>query len=152
LDIHKQLADYYAIWKETDALYGQFAKKSGISVTAFWILYDMKQTPENSTQKSICEHWSISKQTVNSALKELEKKGFITLAEMENDRRTKRIELTKAGNRCTKKYIDTVYEAEKLTFLKMSDSEREAMIRGSKRYLEIFKEETAGILNRSAEK
>jgi DNA-binding MarR family transcriptional regulator len=149
LDIHEQLSEYFSIWKETDALYGRFAKISGISDTAFWVLYCMRRGPQNPTQKSIREQWTLSKQTVNSALKELERKHIISLCGMENDRRSKRIVLTEAGVRFMEKYIDAVCGLEERVFQKMNGSEREAMIQSSKRYLELLREESAGICNYS---
>ncbi|MDR2044413.1 MAG: MarR family transcriptional regulator [Clostridium sp.] len=142
MDIHEQLSEYFSIWKETDALYSLFAKLSGISDTAFWILYCIRQSGENITQRDIRKQWSISKQTVHSALKELEKKHIIRLSELEGDRRSKRIFLTEEGYRFSEKHLDVVCKIEETVFEKMSNSEREAMLRCSEKYLRLFKNET----------
>ncbi|MDR1467653.1 MAG: MarR family transcriptional regulator [Spirochaetaceae bacterium] len=141
MNLHEQLSEYFSIWKEMDALYSRFAKLSGISDTAFWILYCIRESKENITQKTIREQWSISKQTVHSALKELEKKRILSLRDSESDKRSKRIFLTEEGRRFSEKYLDLVCGAEDGAFKKMSDSERDALLRCSKKYLRLFKGE-----------
>jgi DNA-binding MarR family transcriptional regulator len=146
LAVHEQLSEYLSVWKETDAMYNRLAKLSGVSETAFWILYCIRQFGENITQRDIREQWSISKQTVNSALKELENKHIISLSESKDDKRSKRISLTEEGCRFSEKHIDIVCKAEETAFGKMSDLERDAMLRSARRYLDLFKDEAGKIL------
>lgn len=148
-EIHKQLREWYSIWKETDAIYSQLAKRSGLSDSAYWILYMVYEMEGKCTQKSICKQWAMSKQTVNSALKDLEKRAYITLESVTNDRRSKHIILTDIGRKFAQENIGIVFDFEKRTLQKMSDAERTAMIESSRRYLELFREETATLLNQN---
>jgi DNA-binding MarR family transcriptional regulator len=145
LTVQKQLAEYLSVWKETDALYRRLARLSGISDNAFWILYCLWQFGENLTQKNIREQWSVSKQTVHSALKELEKKRIIRVSESDGDKRSKQISLTEEGCRFAEKYLGAVCKADENAFSKMSGSEREAMLNCAKRYLELFQSEAEKI-------
>jgi DNA-binding MarR family transcriptional regulator len=142
LNIHEHISEYLSIWKETDAQYNRIAKLSGVSDTAFWLLYCIWQFGENLTQRDIREQWSISKQTVNSALKELEKKHIISLCKSEGDKRSKLISLTEEGYEFAEKYLGAVCKAEEAAFEKMSDSERDAMLHCAQRYLDLFKAES----------
>ncbi len=140
-EIHEQLMECYSIWKETDSLYSEMARKSGLSDTAYWVLYSIWLFGSKCTQKDICEQWSFSKQTVNTALRNLERKGFISLVQVESDKRSKYVVLTEEGKRFASKYIKIILQIEEITLHKMSDAERDAMIRSSRRYLELFREE-----------
>ena len=62
-----QLHIYNAIYKETDAVYSGFAKRSGLSDCAFWLLYSIRDSEDTCRQKDLCGQWTMSKQTVNSA-------------------------------------------------------------------------------------
>lgn len=68
--VHNRLA------KEIDELYQMYAKKSGMSETAFWILYCVRERKEPYTQKELCDLWSYSRQTINSALKNMQAQGL----------------------------------------------------------------------------
>ncbi|MDR1642983.1 MAG: MarR family transcriptional regulator [Clostridiales bacterium] len=134
-----QLREFFSIWMETDALYSQFAKASGITGTTFWILYCIRQSEENITQTDISQQWSIPKQTLNSSLRELAKKNLITLTELESDRRSKLVALTEEGKLFSEKHVDPICKIEEAAFERMSDSEREAMLGGVKKFLEMLK-------------
>ncbi len=141
--LHTQLQEYYSIWKQTDAIYKKLARRSKLSESGYWVLYAIYEMSNHCTQKDICDQWSMSKQTVNSALKEIEKNGFIILKESENDRRSKIIEITQSGYNFSCEFIETVFQAEEQTWKRMTKEERAGMLQYSKKYLDLFKEETA---------
>ncbi|CAB1254403.1 HTH marR-type domain-containing protein [Ruminococcaceae bacterium BL-6] len=144
--IRKQLNEYYATFKEADALYSAFAKRSGLSDAAFWALYTICGAGEECTQKTIREQWSISKQTVNSAINDLVRDNFIALSECKSDKRSKRITLTEKGVKFTEENIDLIYRLERSAFERMTDEERAALIAGSRRFLELFRLEITPFL------
>ncbi len=145
--IRRQLREFNAIFKETDAIYSRFAKRSGLSDCAFWLLYSVREADENCTQKEICGQWAMNKQTVNSALKVLEKRGFITLVPSETDKRSRYIVLTEQGERFALENIDIIFQLEQLTLQKMTDTERDAMIEINRRYYKLFEAETRNIVD-----
>lgn len=83
----------------------------------------------------------MSKQTVNSALKGLEKQGFIVLEPDVDDGKSKRIRLTSEGIRFVRQHIDPVFELEQRVLLLMGKEACAAMLDTSRRYLELLKKE-----------
>ena len=51
--LRQQLRTYNAIYKETDALYSELARRSGLSDCAFWLLYSLRDTEGICRQKDI---------------------------------------------------------------------------------------------------
>jgi DNA-binding transcriptional ArsR family regulator len=74
---------YNQLLKECDTIYHTAAVNSGLSDCAFWILYTVQDTEHIYTQSEICDNSSLPRQTVNSALKKLEKDGYLTLQRIE---------------------------------------------------------------------
>lgn len=148
MNIHKQLMEFYAITNEMDTFFTQLAIQSGLSASAHWTLYFIRQSQNGCTQKSICKQWSMSKQTVNSALKVLDKKGLITLQTSVDDRRSKQIYLTPEGEAFAKKHLDVIFAAEEKTFVELSESSRTALIQGSKDYLNALRKNLTDILQK----
>ena len=52
------------------------------------------------TQTKLCGALFLSKQTVNSALKKLESRGYLRMESMSGDRRNKLLSLTDRGRSC----------------------------------------------------
>ncbi|HWQ74600.1 MAG TPA: MarR family transcriptional regulator [Syntrophomonas sp.] len=147
-EIRQQLRDFNTIIKETDAIYGELAKQSGLSDCAFWLMYSLCEADGECTQKDLCDQWIISKQTVNSALKGLEKNGYITLTSSETDKRSKYIVLTDKGVRFAHEHIDIVFKLEELAFEKLSVTERAAMLEANRKYQELLQAEAERFLNK----
>lgn len=145
--IHRQMQEFTAIYKETDAIYSGFAKRSGLSDCAFWLMYSLYEANGQCTQKEICGQWTMSKQTVNSALKGLEKNGYIVLTSSDTDKRSKHIELTDKGIQFARENIGIVFELEQRVFQKMSDDERKAMLESNRRYQALLREEAEHFLS-----
>ncbi len=141
--IRKQLNEYYAIFKEADSLYSSFARRSGLSHAAFWALYSIREAKDGCTQKSIREQWSMSKQTVNSAINDLTKENLITLSESQSDKRSKHITLTEKGAEFAEKNIDIIYRLEHSAFERMTCTEREILLVSNRKFLEMFRLEVS---------
>ena len=137
-----------AIFKETDAIYSDLAKKSGLPDSVFWLMYTLREANGNCTQKEISDQWAMNKQTVNSALKGLEKSGYITLTVSDSDKRSKHIALTDKGDQFARENIDIVFKFEQLAFQRLTDAERAIMIDSNRRYLELLREETRQYLQK----
>ena len=140
-EIRQQLREFNNILKETNAAYSELAKQNGLSDCAFWLMYSIREADGKCTQKDLCDQWIISKQTVNSALKGLEKNGYIILSASPTDRRSKYITLTGKGVEFAHEHIDIVFDLEQLVFQKMSDAESAAMIESTRKYQELFRAE-----------
>ena len=139
-DIRKQLRKMNTINKEIDAIYNQLAKDHGLSSCAFWLMYSICEEEGQTTQKDLCERWLFSKQTVHSALRGLEQKGYISLVSSKDDRRNKFIVLTKSGNDFAKRHILHVFQIEETAFGHFGSEERALMLSINNKYLINLKE------------
>lgn len=137
---------YNQFSKELDGLYHLYARKSGLSDTAFWILYSVEESQSVYTQKELCEDWSYSHQTVNSALKKLVEQEIIELRPLPGNRKNKQIVLTASGKALVAEIISPLIEAERNSFLKLGEEDGEEFLRLTKSHLELFHREIEQIL------
>lgn len=91
--------------------------------------------------------WTMSKQTVNSALKTLSRKGYLSLTSSETYKSSKNITLTDEGIEFANQHIDIVFKLEQRAFQKMSDAERIALIESCRKYQELLREEVEHVFN-----
>lgn len=134
------LKEFNRVYKEADVIYHNYAKSCGLSDAAFWTLYSICEHNTPFTQKELCQAWSFPPQTVNSALKDLEKRGIVSLELVPNSRKNKWIKLTKAGIALTERTISPLMRMECESFGTLSDSECELMLSTTGRYFAALKE------------
>ncbi len=100
----EQLNKYYAVWQEYNYVYEEWAKAHGLSVNSLLVLCAIHDGGDDCTQKKISRRWMIPKQTINMVFKDFERRGFVELFPMPEDKRNKVIRFTKAG----KEYVDPI--------------------------------------------
>ena len=130
--IHRQLEEYFELYKATDTLYGQVAERSGLSAAMFWAMYTVCSMQGACTPKDICGCCAMSKQTVHSALKSLEREGYVCLQPDTRDRRSKRIVLREKGEQYLREQLLPLFRAEEEAFAAMSEAERAGLLQGSR--------------------
>lgn len=135
----EKLRAYNRIYKETDIVYHNYAKNCGLSDTSFWILYSLSESDELFTQHDFCYNWSFPPQTVNSALKNLEKQGVIYFEPVPGNKKNKWIKLTEKGTKLAVRVITPLICAECESFGELSREECDAMISTAKKYNSILK-------------
>ena len=69
----------------------------GLTETMFDILYFVRENEDCTTQAQICNNLYLRKQTVNTALKKLEKEDYIYLEKDAGKRKNKTIHFTEKG-------------------------------------------------------
>lgn len=131
--------------KEVTHIYSEIISNSGISGSAFWILYALSDSAQEYTQQRFSEEWSFPKQTVNSAIKSLMEKGYISLSCISNQRKEKIIRLTSDGNLFLQKCVKPVLEAEQMAFSKMTVHEQMLYIELAQKYIGYLRETTEAI-------
>lgn len=136
-----QLALYNQSHKEMDIIYHDIAKKFCLSDTAFWLLYSLEEHETMYTQKELCKEWSYPPQTINSAIKDLEKRSIIKLTTVNGNRKNKQIFLTDEGEALVKKVILPVMNAEQKAFERMDKHDLAAFLSMTQRHVELLKEE-----------
>lgn len=140
LSIRMTLDEYNRIFKQNDEIYRDAAKELGLSDCAFWILYAVRSAEEVLTQSDLCYSQYQPKQTVNSALKKLEKEGYLVLKCTDN-RRSKQIYLTEKGIRLSENTVDKVILAEVEALSALSLAEQEEFLKLFRKYTECLKNE-----------
>ena len=111
------LAQLNAVHREMDEVYHQTAKALGFSDGAFWILYAVREADGQLTQRELCDRMFMPKQTVNSALKKMEREGVLELRPAEN-RRGKRVFLGEKGRSLAERTVDALFAAETRALVK----------------------------------
>lgn len=114
--------------REIDAIYYKIATNFKLSESAFWILYILADTGQECSQQEISKQLSISKQTINSAIQSLVKKGYIILERSSIPSRRKNVRMTDKGECFVRQHIVPLQNAERDAFLKMKNSDQEQYV------------------------
>lgn len=145
MQIKAQLKRYNQISKEMDTIYHNYAKSIGMSDTTFWMFYCISEYEESLTQRDLCKYWSFPPQTVNSALKDMERRGYITLEAIYGNKKNKYIRLTDEGHKLVEDVIFPLIEAEGESFSVFSEEECEQMLSLKERYTAELRSRIEGI-------
>ena len=119
--------------KQFDALYRNAGALFGLPDCAMWILYFLSTSEDELSQQDLIEKIMFPKQTINSAVAGLEKKGLIELTMIPGTRNRKKLTLTEAGNEMANKTVSKMYQAECRAVEQMG-AER------MKQYIELYRD------------
>lgn len=128
---------------ETDAAYHELALTFGLSDSVMRILYAICDMGDPSPLAMICRRSGLSKQTVNSALRHLEKDGIVYLEQ--RDAKHKNVRLTDAGKALADRTARQVLEAENTIFSEWPTADREQYLALTERFLVGLREKTKEI-------
>lgn len=140
-NIQKQLELINQQIKELASIYKLSLVKFNISENEFWIWYALIIMNEECTQQDIVNNWFISKQTVNTIIKNLVKNNYITLKIMPNNHNKKIICLTKKGRDYGEKIVLPMSSMELKAFGKLTLEDRKKLIEIMSKYIQILKDE-----------
>lgn len=135
------LAAFNQLYKEMDEIYHLYAKKHGISDAALWLMYSLCESRTGFTQKELCSAWHYPRQTINSALKGLEKRELIALKPVAGNLKNKQVVLTEKGKELAKQVIEPLVLAEQRTFEGMQEEERRALLSLTQQYVSLLQRE-----------
>ena len=103
-----------------DGVYADFARENGAgSPTLLWILYALNDGNEHS-QHEICQNLDLPKSTVNTIIKDLVQKGFVTLVPIKGRRREMLVLLTASGKEYADSLLTDVYKKEAAVFAQLT--------------------------------
>lgn len=105
-----ELRKFSLCYCETDSLYHEFSVRVGISDTAMRVLYMIRMYDGACLLSEIVRLLGISKQTIHSAVKKLEKDGFLRIENY--DGRKKMISFSEKGEEVAKKTVDKLIKIE----------------------------------------
>ncbi len=124
---------------ELDALYHQASLKLGLTDSASIVLYTIYDNGEDCLLSDIYKQSGVSKQTVNSAIRNLEKKHIIYLEQ--HSGRAKKVILTDTGKEYVQKTIVRLFDAETAAFASWTEEEINAHIGFMEKYIHSFQEQ-----------
>ena len=120
----KNLKRFYLAWQRLNHVYEEYAKEHDLTYISMFVL---QLIDDGTTQKEICDTLYFPKQTVNKVILSFEKKGYVTLVENPDDRRTRSIMLTEKGRAFQKQVISHIEKAELETFAFLTEKEQQIM-------------------------
>lgn len=128
--------------KEQDSIYHNVAVKYGLSDTAMWVLYEVYISEVPVTQQELSKSCFFAKQTVNTAVASLVKKGYAVLESAERCGRQKRIYLTDMGKGLAKMTVEPLIEAECKAYAVLDEDELKSYLDMTERLTEALRIET----------
>lgn len=127
--------------KELNSIYHVAAGKSGISDGEVCIWSALLCSEEEYSQQDLSDLLYLPKQTVNSIISNLVKKGFVFLEHVPGSKNRKVIRLTKEGKDYGKQKVMWIFQAEEKA-LEQTDSEQvQACIDMIEKYISNLKKE-----------
>lgn len=122
---------------ELDALYHLSSVRFGISDSESIVLYSILDTGEECLLSDIYKSSGISKQTINSAIRNLERKDIVVLTQMNG--RSKRVSFTERGKSFAKNTVARLFEAEAAAFEDWSEEEINCYMKLMEKYVDSFR-------------
>lgn len=118
-EINELVNAYCRLRDRQHAVYSKCAKRHDLTANELFVLDILWFAPEGCTQTEICERLSSNKQTIAAIITRFWKKGYLTLEEVAEDRRNKRIRFTDAGRKYAGTIIPPAAEAENLAMAEL---------------------------------
>ena len=126
------------LYREFEEIYHIMALQSGLSDSAFLIFYAIAELGEGCLQKDIADRYFISRQTVSSSIRVLERKGYLVLKP--GKRRDMHIFLTDSGKKIMGNQLRPLLVMEDDVLASMSKEERQEFFRLFQKYLDLYRQ------------
>ena len=131
-EIQEKIYRINCLTEETDSIYHQAAVQFGLSDSSLLIFYMLYTNKGQCRLSDLYMVSGTSKQTVNSAIRKMEKEGMVYL-EM-YDGKSKMVYLTEKGKSYAEKTAGKLYEAECETFREWTQEEIDQYLQLTERY------------------
>ena len=145
-EINDRLKQLNRMLCEVDSIYQSLLATKNVSDSEFVVMIAIMSLGEGCLQKDIAETSYMSKKTINSAIKKLEKEGYIKLKAGKYP--NMHIYMTSQGIEHVKNSVLPIIDVENKVLNSMSDEEFEKLINGSNKYIGLFKEQVANFIIR----
>lgn len=139
-----ELREFNCMYKEVDDLYHEVVLKTGLSDSSFLIIYAITELGDGCLQVDISNRYSVSKQTISSSVRTLEKKGYLYLKH--GKKRDMHLHLTPEGEQFAKDHIIPLMKVENSVFSILSPEESHEFLRLTRKYTDILKEQICQLL------
>ena len=124
--LRKEMKELNKQYRETDRIYHEISTKAGLSDIAFMILYAITEMGDGCQQKDIADIYLFSRQTINSSILGLQRKGILQLNK--GSGRDLHISLTEKGQQFVEEKIYPVMELENSVFDELTEQESEVYL------------------------
>lgn len=133
-----RLKRYYALWRENNDIYAEWAQARGLSYFELLVLLSLAEGEQ--TQKRICAQWLLPKQTVHSILRSFQAAGRVELEPLPADRRNKAVRLTPAGRAWALPIAAELTEHEQAVWRALGEETCRALEGALERYAALWRE------------
>lgn len=133
----EEIKRFNYLYSEIDALYHKAAVKLGISDSEQKIIYTLCIVGNRCSQSEICRLSGVSRQTINSAIRKLEKCGIIYLEPGQG--KNTLVCLTEKGKSFSKEKAYPIITLENEIFASWTENERYEYLRLTEKYLNDMK-------------
>lgn len=141
--ISKEMKRYNHLVSEMDAEYHEISLKLGLSDSAMKILYSICENGDNCLLQEISRRFGVSKQTINSAIRKLEKEGIVYLKSV--GAKNKNVCLTDEGKQLAKHTAIRLIEMENDIFASWEKDDLEKYLELTERFLASLKEKNRNL-------
>lgn len=147
--VEKQLTILNQLYKKQDSIYHELAAYFNLSDASFWTLYAICESDQICSQHDLCNSWFYSKQTINSAINNLVKKGYIILKPIMGTRNRKSVELTQEGKAFCETSVIPLIHAECKSLMRFQEEDRKLFLSLFKQQLTFLEEEVELLMKES---
>ncbi|WP_295210560.1 MarR family transcriptional regulator [Ruminococcus sp.] len=134
-----ELKEFNNILATIESLYHDANVKLGISDSEFNILYTICYKGVGCNQSEVYRFSGLSRSTINSALRKMEKNGLLYLRQGEG--RNTKLYLTEKGEEYLHDTVERIVAAENRIYLSWTEEERKAYVELNRKYANALKEE-----------
>lgn len=139
----KEMKRFNHLMGEIDAVYHEMSIKLGLSDSAMIILYTICDNGDSCLLQDICRRSGISKQTINSAIRKLEKEDIVYLEAV--GAKNKNVCLTEKGKQLANNTAIRIIDAENNIFASWSKDDVNKYLELTERFLCEIKEKSKSI-------
>ncbi len=137
IEVKKDVNRLGDIMQSMECAYEYYAKQIGINGTIMQLLQIIYNL-EPCTQKQICDIMMIPKQTVNTIVKDYQRKGLLENVQAAADKRHRHIRLTGQGKAYCEKILPPVSEAESYGLEQFTDEDKTMLLSLLEKYNRSF--------------
>lgn len=146
-EINDKVKQLNAMLSAIDGVYQELLKAKGVSDSEYIVMFAIKELGEGCSQKDIADNSNVSKKTINSTIKKLQKEGYIELKLGKYP--NMHIYLTELGKEYMENNIMPILEVENKIVDGMSEDEFEFLAACFERYIGKFKKHVVEFIENS---
>ncbi len=139
MDCKKVMDDIWAYNCRIDLLYSDWARRHGMSYYTLIVLFALWGNAP-CTQKKITEERLLPKQTVHTVIKELQKKGYVTLTTGRNQKE-KLVTFTALGEKEIPALLKETERLEERVLKRFGEQNCQLLANSFRKFADIFEEE-----------